>query len=78
MWRGLAGRRRFKKERDKLAAAQLGIDFNSVTTLDATAAAVVEQGAKVAWVGYGDEGLTVEQWLTRVGCHSTLKLFREM
>lgn len=32
-WRGLMGRRRFKKERDKLAAAQLGIDFNEVVTV---------------------------------------------
>ena len=43
-----------------------------------TVHAVAEQGAKVAWVGYGDEGMTVEQWLTRVGCHGTLVTFREV
>jgi len=32
-WRGLQGRRRFKRERDKLAAFQLGIDFNEVVTV---------------------------------------------
>ena len=45
---------------------------------DATLDAVVQQGTKVAWIGYGDEGLTVEQWLTRIGCHATLATFRDV
>ena len=45
---------------------------------EATIDAVTKQGSKVAWVGFGDEGLTLEQWLSRLNCFSTLVEFQKM
>jgi len=53
-WRGFMGKKDFQKRL---------VDENPLT-LTRTA---IREGAKKAWVGFGEEGMTIEMWLGRLG-----------
>ena len=67
--RGHLGRARFRRIRDRAAAAVLGIDLEDglvVETLSLTRA-LIAKGQEAVYVGFQEEGVTAEQWMHRIG-----------